>query len=219
MKKALVVFLLFATGIGGAMLFRKPAGVVSVAGKFSPALPPRSPSTHRPLRDIKPSTPPVQGVPAAPPKTPRSDLLQSQPQRPAVLQPGARPPLPQLSEFDKENRESQGRASSAKSTSNRSVPSKGKKSAGSPGAKTDRLHTIVDGDTLERIARRYLGDALWADAIYRMNQTVITDRGRLPLGEKIRIPPPEQLSNTNQPLSSAESNLVPLPNWIRRKTK
>ena len=99
MKKAAVVILLFAVGIGGAMLFRKPTDAGHLAQR-RPALPPApAQRTHDEIKEARPIVAsPVQGVPALPPKQ-HVDSPQSQPQRPAVLQPGARPPLPQLSEF------------------------------------------------------------------------------------------------------------------------
>ena len=76
-----------------------------------------------------------------------------------------------------------------------------------------QTHTIVNGDTLERIARRYLGDAAWADAIFQINQGQITDPNRLPLGEKILIPAPEQLPTRLSSSNFPVKELVPLPQW------
>jgi len=50
-------------------------------------------------------------------------------------------------------------------------------------------HRIVDGDTLESIAERYLKDrARWSD-IYQHNRDVLATPGALPIGVELRIPP------------------------------
>jgi nucleoid-associated protein YgaU len=49
-------------------------------------------------------------------------------------------------------------------------------------------HTIRDGDTLERLAERYLGDAAHADAIFEANRATLSQRDLLPIGVEIVIP-------------------------------
>ena len=219
MKKAAVVLLLFSLGIGGAMLFRKPAEVRPLTQRQRPSLPaPRQLVRVESNEEVQPAVASrVQGVPAAPPKLQRMGGPQSQPQRPAVLQPGARPPLPQLSEFG-----SVGSASEMRprpSSPSLRIPAKTQRSPSPQGSRTlEQFHTIVNGDTLERISRRYLGDSSWADTIYRINRGVIRDRNRLPLGQKIRIPARQQLSSTTAPPNTSASGLVPLPPWTRDKT-
>ena len=66
-------------------------------------------------------------------------------------------------------------------------------------------HRIVDGDTLEGIAQRYLGDrARWSD-VYQHNRDVLMAPGALPIGVELRIPPRQSGA-----LSHAETPLVPL---------
>ena len=222
MKKVAVVLLLFSLGIGGAMLFRKPAEVRLLTQRQRPSLPaPRQLVRVESNEEVQPAVAsPVQGVPAAPPVPPKLQRMggpQSQPQRPAVLQPGARPPLPQLSEFG-----SVGSASEMRprpSSPSLRIPAKTRRSPSPQGSRTlEQFHTIVNGDTLERISRRYLGDSSWADTIYRINRGVIRDRNRLPLGQKIRIPARQQLSSTTAPPNTSASGLVPLPQWTQKKT-
>ena len=49
-------------------------------------------------------------------------------------------------------------------------------------------HRIVDGDTLERLAQRYLGDALRAEEIFELNRDRLRDPNVLPVGRRLRIP-------------------------------
>ena len=55
---------------------------------------------------------------------------------------------------------------------------------------TLRRHRLTDGDTLERMAERYLGDGARADEIFAINRDLLTAPDLLPLGKIIRIPPP-----------------------------
>ena len=207
MKKAAVVILLLALGIGGAMLFRLPADADRTAWRSQVSTQSIPPVTINREKVVARRVP-VQGVPAAPSVRPENERPQNQPQRPAVLQPGARPPLPQLTPFE-----------SGATTNAQLPPSTVPQRATVVDRDTSfpppvaRLHTIVNGDTLERISRRYLGDAAWADAIYRANRNIISDRDRLPLGTTIKIPPVEQLAGTHGTQNAAEKRLVPLPNW------
>ena len=185
------------------MLFRKPAEVRLLTQRQRPSLPaPRQLVRVESNEEVQPAVAsPVQGVPAAPPP----------------LQPGARPPLPQLSEFGGVGSESDMRP--RPSSPSLRIPAKTRRSPSPQGSRTlEQFHTIVNGDTLERISRRYLGDSSWADTIYRINRGVIRDRNRLPLGQKIRIPARQQLSSTTAPPNTSASGLVPLPQWTQKKT-
>lgn len=55
-------------------------------------------------------------------------------------------------------------------------------------------HRIVDGDSLESLAERYLGDPGLADALFRANRNVLSDPELLPIGQRIAIPRAEDLS-------------------------
>ncbi len=55
-------------------------------------------------------------------------------------------------------------------------------------AEPERTHTIVDGDTLARLAERYLGSAARADEIFAYNRDVLPDAELLPIGAQLRIP-------------------------------
>ena len=50
------------------------------------------------------------------------------------------------------------------------------------------VHVIHNGDTLERLARRYLGDAARALEIFDLNRDVLDNPHLLPIGAEIKIP-------------------------------
>lgn len=50
-------------------------------------------------------------------------------------------------------------------------------------------HVIHNGDTLERLARRYLGDESRALEIFQLNRDVLNNPHILPIGVELRIPP------------------------------
>ncbi|MEE8451615.1 MAG: LysM peptidoglycan-binding domain-containing protein [Thermoguttaceae bacterium] len=50
-------------------------------------------------------------------------------------------------------------------------------------------HTIVDGDTLEQLAERYLGTADRHLEIFEANRSVLASPQLLPIGKQLRIPP------------------------------
>lgn len=52
-----------------------------------------------------------------------------------------------------------------------------------------RSHKVRDGDTLESIALRYLGQATRAAEIYEANRDLLRDPALLPIGVQLRIPP------------------------------
>lgn len=51
-----------------------------------------------------------------------------------------------------------------------------------------RTHFVVDGDSLAKLADRYLDDATLADEIFRLNRDVLSDPEVLPIGVELRIP-------------------------------
>ncbi|MCA9120220.1 MAG: LysM peptidoglycan-binding domain-containing protein [Planctomycetaceae bacterium] len=83
-------------------------------------------------------------------------------------------------------------------------------------AESQRVHRITDGDTLQSIAERYLGDRTAWPIIVRENSTVLVDPDVLPIGTDIQIPDTvsrssgrsEPTSDTN---SSIDDGLVPIP--------
>ena len=51
------------------------------------------------------------------------------------------------------------------------------------------LHQIVDGDTLAKLADRYLGSAARSREIYERNRDVLLNPDLLPIGKVLKIPP------------------------------
>jgi nucleoid-associated protein YgaU len=51
-----------------------------------------------------------------------------------------------------------------------------------------QVHKIVDGDTLEALAARYLGSAARAMEIFQVNRDVLADPELLPIGVELKIP-------------------------------
>ena len=71
-----------------------------------------------------------------------------------------------------------------------------------------RTHTVIDGDTLSDLARRYLGSADRHLEIYQWNSDVLAHPDMLPIGQLLRIPP-----RTSPPSKAAgviERPLVPV---------
>ncbi|MCC7086490.1 MAG: LysM peptidoglycan-binding domain-containing protein, partial [Pirellulales bacterium] len=77
-----------------------------------------------------------------------------------------------------------------------------------------RSHRIADGDTLVRLAERYLGSADRSMEIFEYNRDVLRSPDMLPIGSDLRIPPqiPVKSVETNAAANTvaAQSPLVPL---------
>jgi nucleoid-associated protein YgaU len=58
-----------------------------------------------------------------------------------------------------------------------------------PAAQTARTHTVVDGDTLQGLAERYLGSAARAVEIYQANRDKLSNPNLLPIGVELKLPP------------------------------
>jgi nucleoid-associated protein YgaU len=52
-----------------------------------------------------------------------------------------------------------------------------------------RTHTVVDGDTLTRLAIQYLGRAEGYAEIFALNRDILSNPDLLPIGARLRIPP------------------------------
>jgi nucleoid-associated protein YgaU len=52
-----------------------------------------------------------------------------------------------------------------------------------------RMHTVVSGDSLSKIAKQYYGDAMKYPAIFEANQPMLKDPNKIYPGQVLRIPP------------------------------
>lgn len=52
-----------------------------------------------------------------------------------------------------------------------------------------QMHTVVSGDTLSKIAKKYYGDAGKYPAIFEANQPMLKDPDKIYPGQVLRIPP------------------------------
>jgi nucleoid-associated protein YgaU len=50
------------------------------------------------------------------------------------------------------------------------------------------VHTVAAGDTLSKLAKRYLGDASRYMDLFNANKTVLTDPNMIKVGQKLTIP-------------------------------
>ena len=57
----------------------------------------------------------------------------------------------------------------------------------------ERIHVVHEGDSLERLAKRYLDDAGRAMEIFELNRQVLANPHLLPLGAELRIPARDRL--------------------------
>lgn len=85
-----------------------------------------------------------------------------------------------------------------------------------PAYTAPRTHIIADGDSLPRLAERYLGDPQRGQEIFALNEGVLTHPDLLPIGVELRIPPRSSRSDPSSawgrgPQGAAlESGLVPV---------
>ncbi len=72
-----------------------------------------------------------------------------------------------------------------------------------------QMHIVVDGDSLARLAGRYLDDPHRGDEIYQLNRDVLTSPDLLPIGAELKIP--DRKRSDRQTLESGESRLGAVP--------
>ena len=81
-----------------------------------------------------------------------------------------------------------------------------------PVSQSQTTHKIVDGDTLEDLAERYLGSAVRASDIFKANRNVLTDPRLLPIGVELIIPPRGRHAT---PASDQRRSRHPYIHWHR----
>jgi nucleoid-associated protein YgaU len=84
-----------------------------------------------------------------------------------------------------------------------------------------RTHIVIDGDSLEKLAGRYLGDPQRSHEIYELNREVLSAPDLLPIGAELKVP--KRLASAtwadsgyqpNSASSSLQSNPASLPGGI-----
>lgn len=61
-----------------------------------------------------------------------------------------------------------------------------------PAVRPNRVHVVHNGDTLERLAERYLGDATRSLELFDLNRGVLENPHLLQLGTELQIPVPAE---------------------------
>ncbi len=84
------------------------------------------------------------------------------------------------------------------------APSTGSVSGNELAEPAERIHIVHEGDSLERLAKRYLDDAGRAMEIFELNRGALANPHLLPLGAELRIPTKEHL-----PLDRSASGALP----------
>ena len=73
--------------------------------------------------------------------------------------------------------------------------------AAAPSGDERRIHVVHQGDSLDRLAARYLGDEARALEIFDLNRDVLENPHLLPIGAELRIP-----GAASSPVSSSPSS-------------
>lgn len=196
-KKLLIVSLVLALGLGLAWPFRNSAAkFVPTQPRKTPVLPISEAVTHRPspAPTVAPSAPTLPTVPRQVPATMTSSTEE------AIVDPSE-------VGFDVEShpalaQEQRGESSEPTTPTNR--PADATREA-RPAYATARstmaddaawpeevIHVVRNGDTLEKLAQRYLGDAGRALELFDLNREQLTNPHLLPIGAELRIPVPPQ---------------------------
>jgi LysM repeat protein len=211
-KKLVFAVVLLVTGVGGAMLFRRPttarefpapqfSGLVLQAVDPSaslpiPPLPPDSLSTA-----LAPAAPPVSEPPATPHLLGSIEVTESSAKTSRLTPATARTERPvfELPEPAPAGRVANPAVSAASPTTTvpatsavaKVLPVSGSTTAASvvaPPGSHWRLHQVQEGETLSSLARRYLGAADRYPELFAANRDVLQSPNRLPVGVSLKVP-------------------------------
>jgi hypothetical protein len=90
----------------------------------------------------------------------------------------------------------------------------------------ERMHIVIDGDSLAKLADQYLDDPQLGNEIYEMNRAVLKDPELLPIGVELRIPDRGMKSASRAELAprtvgatsteSAPNRFEPADRWLER---
>jgi hypothetical protein len=189
-KKITAALVLLGLGLGTALLFRRAESPTS-----REALSPPTPQKEALVLRESPveRMPPSLGKGAVPLKPARGVKPPRDLQAPIATPPqlGAPPELPAV--FDRSlaatgSEDPRGIAALARLEARASLSGANTIPQGPAPLRT---HRIVDGDTLSRLAARFLDDASRSDEIYAINEAQLPDPNILPIGVELKIPPRE----------------------------
>jgi 5'-nucleotidase/UDP-sugar diphosphatase len=206
--RILLVVGVLGAGLGLASLFRRSPEPATLAGQPRAARHPDAPQVVLgPARSVFSLTPPGPSD-IAPPSVAMTDGTLSGPGSTDGFDPPP-PMLPLRSPLGSGSPTAAVReqSSSAVEPSQSHVPrdEAPPQDARSETATAATRHRIIDGDTLESIAERFLKDRTrWSD-IYQHNRDVLATPGALPIGVELRIP-----SRDAAPILPSEPPMVPL---------
>jgi len=184
-EKISICLIVLAAGLAAAMLFRRaqePQHEIRISQANA--------RTER-RADEAPDSPAVQSTPVAPPKKrPPEDPASSTATSPQThAQTDRRLIVPSLaSRYDLARNVPQ--APSLETEEKKQPDAAGERDRSTAG-KPLRRHRVVDGDTLVRLAKRYLGDGARYAEILEANRQVLSDPDLLPIGIELKIPPRE----------------------------
>jgi nucleoid-associated protein YgaU len=187
LKVALAAMVLFV-GIAAAYMFRKPAPVREA-----------SPSSPDPFQTASPQAPLAASHllgridPVSPPSAPHESL------QPRTDDPERRADVPRQDASDPENAmpsappwvdEQDRGAIAARMTSLATSPAPPRPETPNRPRAARKIHRVVDGDTLPKLAERYLGSADRFSEIYEANRDLLQSPDVLPIGLSLKIPDP-----------------------------
>lgn len=182
-QRVVVAALILSAGVGGALWFRRPASISGPdsasrrgANAETPIASSGPPATPQLLGRIDPVDPHVEG---AVDLRPNSNDPEMQADRGKIA--NQLPTEPPWNSGDDHG------SIAARMASNR-IEGLASDSPNSAPAAPPRTHKIGDGDTLAKLARRYLGSEDRRLEIYDANREVLTSPDVLPIGVELKIP-------------------------------
>lgn len=201
-KKILIVSFVLALGIVLAMPYRKGATTYTPEKSIDPPVVPSSDlltsnesPTRRPLSSAKSTLVPSKHIPAKMAST--TDIAASTPSHSGfdlenhatlVGQPSdtssPTKPLPEQSPVTPNNKGEQ------KQTSRPAYSTTQPNTADRSSWPEEIEHIVRNGDTLEKLAERYLGDAGRALELFDLNRDQLANPHLLPIGAELRVPVP-----------------------------
>jgi len=197
-RKLLIVGLVLAMGMGLAWPFRKSGSSTAPGGPHGtqafeasdslaivPSLPKQQPTQSSGQRHTAAKMASTGETAITPTREPNAfPVSHDLANHPALAnQPATQPATP----TDLLTTSKQGSAEQEKPTSRPAYATA--KEVSTPAAEQEEiLHIVCNTDTLEKLAKRYLGDAGRALELFDLNRDQLTNPHLLPIGAKLRIP-------------------------------